>query len=70
MTIEIQEINACPKCGEREQVFSVLHPGTAYVQCDVCKHIGPEFMPKQDMSKQQEQGLLAAVIAAWNNQPR
>ncbi|PCE34222.1 Lar family restriction alleviation protein [Burkholderia ubonensis] len=70
MSIEIPTLAPCPKCNEREQISAALHPGTSYVQCDVCRHIGPELMPKRDMTRQQRQELLAAVIRAWNSLPR
>lgn len=70
MSIEIPKLASCPKCGEREKIISELHPGTAFVRCDACKHIGPEFMPMSGMLAQQSHVLLAAVVDAWNNLPR
>lgn len=70
MRVENPTLAPCPKCDEREKISTELHPGTSFVRCDACNHIGPELMPKRHMSKQQRQELLAAVIRAWNNLPR
>lgn len=70
MIVEIPKLASCPKCGEHEKISTELHPGTSFVRCDACKHIGPEVLPMRDVSIQQRQVLLAAVISAWNNLPR
>src|ERR1700744_3865168 len=70
MSIEIPALAPCPKCNECVNISTELHPGTSFVRCDACKPIGPELMPKRDMSKPQRLELLAAVIRAWNNLPR
>lgn len=53
----------CPECGEPKKLDAVLHPGTSYVECQVCKHRGPELVPKADPDGQHRP---AAVWAAWN----
>jgi hypothetical protein len=52
---------SCPKCNEKTQLSTELHPGTAFVRCENCGHRGPEFLPRGD-----EHALLAAVVHAWN----
>lgn len=53
----------CPQCGAIEEVDSELHPGTSFVRCNSCGHMGPELAPKRDPN-----GKYSAVEvwAAWN----
>lgn len=65
MNSAILKLEPCPKCRETEKLTPVLHPGTAYVECDACRYRGPEIVPTDDEKK----GLVA-VVNAWNNLAR
>lgn len=49
-----------PKYGENERVYAELHPGTALVVCDACKHRGPEVNPRP------ETDAAKRAWSAWN----
>lgn len=68
ITLETLTLSPCPKCGEREKLSTELHPGTAFVRCDVCQYRGPEFVPPHEKDRERE--LLVAVVRGWNNVAR
>lgn len=61
------DVQPCPKCGEPNRIDPELHPGTAFARCAACLHKGPEVFPGKF---QMERDCLAAVVSAWNSQPR
>jgi Zn ribbon nucleic-acid-binding protein len=67
MTVEIPACAPCPKCRERERITSVKAASVGYMQCDACGYMGPELMAKPGTP---EHLFVAAVVRAWNNEPR
>lgn len=64
MTSEMPACSPCPKCGGTVRIGFCLHPGTAYMQHEECKFMGPEVkvlkgMPESDIERR--------AIEAWNN---
>lgn len=69
MTSEAMTIEPCPTCGSAEAgiVEAELHPGTSFVRCAKCGHIGPELMPRQEPDGTYK---ATAAWAAWNKDSR
>ena len=57
------QFEPCPKCSEKENIGSELHPGTSYIRCYSCGHTGPELWPRPDPDGKHSP---AAVWAEWN----
>ncbi len=65
--VEVPRIQPCPRCGERERIDTWDHPGTCYVQCDVCGHRGPEVLPNRSRDNWKRH-MLRAIIIGWNSE--
>lgn len=65
--VEVPRIRPCPRCGERERIDTWEHPGTCYVQCDVCGHRGPEVLPNRSRDNWKRH-TLRAIIIGWNSE--
>lgn len=52
----------CPNCGESFELYSALHPGTCFIQCEKCLYIGPEVKPQPTP----EHATPATAWMAWN----
>ena len=68
-------LDPCHKCGEDRigagKLMTELHPGTAYVVCTSCDHVGPQRLPRGDMSVTEDRlKVLKAVVDAWNAEQR
>lgn len=75
MNEEKLTLDPCHKCGEHRighgMLLTHLHPGTAFVICERCKHQGPQVLPRGDMSKLEDRKkVLKAIADAWNAEQR